>query len=63
MPTMSNQRWDAAAEASLRALAGQGFYLRKLALRLRRSESSIKKRARLLDVPIPPGPRSIVKFR
>jgi len=43
--------------AVLKELAEQGVYLRNIALRLKRSESSIKKRARELGVKVKLTPR------
>ena len=49
--------WTAADDAKLLELAGKGVYLRNIAIRLRRSESSIKKRATLLGIRVPRTPR------
>ena len=62
MPQMTNERWSSADEATLRELVGKGFNLRKLALRLRRSECSVKKRAFLLDIKVAPPRRSRFRF-
>jgi len=52
-----NHAWTLADEERLRVLAGQGVYLRNIAVRLRRSESSIKKRARDIGVAVLRTPR------
>ena len=49
--------WTPEDEAKLKELAEQGVYLRNIALRLKRSESSIKKRARELGVKVKLTPR------
>ena len=53
--------WTAEDEAKLRELANKGVYRRNIALKLRRSESSIKKRAHDLQIKIQTTPRS--RFR
>jgi hypothetical protein len=58
----ANSVWTREDEAKLKELAGQGMYLRRIALRLKRSESSIKKRARELGVGVPKTPRSNFRF-
>jgi hypothetical protein len=50
--------WTPQDEARLRDMAQKGVYLRSIALRLRRSESSIKKRARGLGIKLSKPPRS-----
>ena len=52
-----NYAWTPQDEAALKQLAVKGMHLRAVALRLRRSESSIKKRARDLGVQLQPKPR------
>jgi DNA-binding NarL/FixJ family response regulator len=54
--------WTPEDEAKLRELAGKGIYLRNIALKLRRSESSIKKRARDLQIKVQTTPRSRFRF-
>jgi len=54
--------WTPEDEMTLKDMAGKGLYLRKIALRLRRSESSIKKRAHELGVSLPRNPRSTFRF-
>ena len=54
--------WTPEDEARLKELAGQGMYLRQIALRLRRSESSIRKRARQLGIRLPNTPRGRFRF-
>lgn len=49
--------WTPEDEAKLKELAGQGVYLTKIALRLSRSESSIKKLASQIGLRIPNTPR------
>jgi DNA-binding NarL/FixJ family response regulator len=53
--------WTPEDEAKLRELADKGVYLRNIALKLRRSESSIKKRAHDLQIKVQARPR--VRFR
>jgi hypothetical protein len=57
MPKRSSQRWTADDETALRDLVEKGFYLRRISLRLRRSESSIQMRARDLNIKVKPTPR------
>jgi len=54
-------KWTSGEDAKLRELAVSGSHVRTIALRLRRSESSIKKRARDIGVEVRQPPRS--KFR
>ena len=54
--------WTPDDEAKLRELADQGIYLRNIALKLRRSESSIKKRAHDLQIKVQARPRSRFRF-
>jgi hypothetical protein len=49
--------WTAEDEAKLRDLVERGVYMRNIALRLRRSESSIKKRAHDLGLKVRKTPR------
>ena len=49
--------WTPDDEAKLRELTEQGLHLRAIALRLKRSESSIKKRAREIGVALKSNPR------
>jgi len=58
----SNYAWTPEDEAKLKELAGQGVYLRNIALRLKRSESSIKKRSRELGIEVKRTPRSRFSF-
>ena len=53
----ANFAWTAEDEARLVEMARRGAYLRNIALRLRRSESSIKKRAIGLGVTVKRTPR------
>lgn len=55
---MLRHPWTSEDEATLKEMAGKGIYMRKIALRLRRSENSVKKRAALLDVRVSRNPRS-----
>jgi hypothetical protein len=59
---MLRQNWTPEAEATLREMASQGVYVRRIALRLKRSESSIKKRATLLGLTVSKAPRSNFRF-
>jgi len=59
---MLRHAWTPDDEAALKQLAGQGMHLRAIALRLKRSESSIKKRAHELGVPVKRPPRSRFRF-
>jgi DNA-binding NarL/FixJ family response regulator len=54
--------WTPEDEATLRELVDKGIYLRNIALKLRRSESSIKKRAQHLQIKLPARPRSSFRF-
>jgi hypothetical protein len=56
MLTRGSYRWTNEDEAKLRALAASGSHVRTIALRLRRSENSIKKRAHDLGIKIKPRP-------
>jgi DNA-binding NarL/FixJ family response regulator len=49
--------WTPQDEAKLKELAEQGKHLRTIALRLKRSESSIKKRAHDLGIQVKANPR------
>lgn len=53
----SNWSWTIDDEARLRELADKGLHLRAIAVRLRRSESSIRKRAHELQVAVRRPPR------
>ena len=59
---MLRQNWTPIEEATLRELAARGVHLRKIALRLRRSESSVKKRAFHLGVAVAKAPRPSFSF-
>ena len=54
--------WTEEDEAKLKELAGQGIYLRNIALKLKRSESSIKKRSRELGIKVQLTPRTPFRF-
>ncbi len=54
--------WTPEDEGKLKQLAERGVYLRNIALRLKRSESSIKKRARELGVKVSITPRGRFGF-
>ena len=54
--------WTPEDEGKLKQLAERGVYLRNIALRLKRSESSIKKRARDLQIKVQSTPRSRFRF-
>ena len=54
--------WTPEDEAKLTSLAEQGVYLRNIAIRLKRSESSIKKKAQLLGIKVKTTPRARFKF-
>lgn len=54
--------WTPEDEAQLRQFAEQGVNIRHIALRLKRSESSIKKRARELAVQVKRTPRTRFSF-
>ena len=62
MPKQASHRWTVEDETALRDLVEKGFYLRRLALRLGRSESSIKMRARALNIVVKPTPRCGPRF-
>lgn len=53
--------WTAEDDVTLREWAAKGIHVRAVALKLRRSESSIKKRASILGIKIQKAPRS--RFR
>jgi hypothetical protein len=55
--------WTPEDETTLKELADKGMHLRAIALRLRRSESSIKKKAYDLDIQVkrPPRYRDLVR--
>jgi len=53
----ANYTWTAEDEVKLKDMAQSGMYLRNIAIRLRRSESSVKKRAHDLGVTIKQRPR------
>ena len=53
----ANWSWTTDDETRLRELADQGFHLRAIALRLRRSESSIRKRAHELKIAVRRPPK------
>jgi len=55
--------WTPEDEARLKELAEKGVYLRNIALRLRRSESSIKKRGRDLGLKVQITPRTPFRFK
>ncbi len=54
--------WTLEDEAKLTSLAEQGVYLRNIAIRLKRSESSIKKKSQLLGIKVKTTPRARFKF-
>jgi len=58
----ANWKWTTEDETALRDLAGKGLHLRAIAVRLRRSESSIKKRARDLKIAVRRPPRGRFRF-
>jgi len=62
MTKRASHKWTPQDEAAIRDLVDRGFYLRRIALRLRRSESSIKVRAHILHIKIKPTPRYRMKF-
>jgi len=62
MQKRASHKWTPEDELALRELAEKGFHLRRIALRLRRSESSIKVRAHILHIKIKPTPRYRMKF-
>ena len=53
-----NWAWTTEDEGKLRDHVAKGAHLRILAIRLKRSEASIKMHARALNVQIQPKPRS-----
>jgi hypothetical protein len=53
----ANWSWTADDETKLRELADKGVHLRAIALRLRRSESSIRKRAHELKIAVRRPPK------
>jgi DNA-binding NarL/FixJ family response regulator len=55
--------WTPEDEAKLKELADQGVYVRNIAIRLKRSESSIKKRARELGIKVRITPRTPFRFQ
>lgn len=55
--------WTPEDEAKLTELAQKGVYLRNIAIKLKRSESSIKKRARELGVKVGTTPRRPFRFQ
>jgi hypothetical protein len=57
MPQRSYLPWNVESDLELRELAAKGLNLRRLALRLRRSESSIKKRVYTLEIQVKAAPR------
>jgi DNA-binding NarL/FixJ family response regulator len=52
-----NYAWTPEDEAALKELSEKGLHLRAIALRLKRSESSVKKRAHALGVQMKKNPR------
>jgi hypothetical protein len=52
-----NHYWTPDEEEKLRGLANKGMHYRAVALRMRRSESSIKKRANELGIKVVAPPR------
>jgi hypothetical protein len=62
--TMNRQgaRWTDAEDAKLRALAGSGAHARSIALKLRRTESSIKARVRAIGMTLRPPPKTRFRF-
>jgi hypothetical protein len=63
-PTMKRQgaKWTTVEEAKLRELANAGAHVRGIALKLRRSESSVRRRAHELGVAVKPAPRGTFRF-
>jgi DNA-binding NarL/FixJ family response regulator len=55
--------WTPEDQAKLKELAEQGVYVRNIAIRLKRSESSIKKRARELGIKVRITPRTPFRFQ
>lgn len=62
MLTRAKYAWTSEDEAILQQLAEKGLHLRAIAFRLKRSESSIKKRAHELGVEVKRPPRSRFRF-
>jgi len=62
MRTRKNWAWTPEDEAKLRDCANKGVHLRSIALKLRRSESSVKTHARALNLKVRPPPRSRMRF-
>jgi len=58
----STSAWSAEDETKLRELASTRLYLHRIALRLKRSESSIRRRARELWVTVLKTPRNSFRF-
>jgi len=58
----ANYAWTPEDEVRLRELAGKGIQIRSIAVRLRRSVSSIKKRAGSIGVELPKARRSRFRF-
>jgi DNA-binding NarL/FixJ family response regulator len=58
MVRRNNESWSAEEEAVLREMAAQGKKRLLIALRLRRSESAVKRRATVLGLRLPPNRRS-----
>jgi hypothetical protein len=58
----ANYAWTPEDEVKLRELAGQGIQIRSISVRLRRSVSSIKKRAGSIGVELPKPRRSRFRF-
>lgn len=54
--------WTPEDEAKLKDMAAEGIYLRNIAIRLKRSESSIKKRAHDLGIKLQVTPRTPFRF-
>jgi hypothetical protein len=51
------RKWTAEDDAALRDLVEKGVYLRRIALRLRRPESSVLKRAHDMHIKVKSTPR------
>jgi hypothetical protein len=62
MMKRASYAWTPEDEAKLRELADKCIYLRNIALKLRRSESSIKKRAHDLQIKVQARPRARFRF-
>jgi hypothetical protein len=58
----ANHVWTLEDEARLRGMATEGLFLRNIALRLKRSESSIKKRVHDLGITLKKPPRHRFRF-